>query len=109
LTRRVKRARRPNRLAEVGQEPSASSAGATLAASCAVGANVVIESDVFVGAGAAIVDGRAGRPLSIGSGARIAAGSVVTKSVGANTAVAGSPATPLRALIRDEQARRRRD
>jgi acetyltransferase-like isoleucine patch superfamily enzyme len=48
---------------------------------------VVIEDDSWIGIGAIILKG-----VHIGSGARIAAGSVVTRDVPPNTAVAGNPA-----------------
>jgi acetyltransferase-like isoleucine patch superfamily enzyme len=48
---------------------------------------VVIEDDVWIGIGAIVLKG-----VRIGRGARIAAGSVVTADVPADTAVAGNPA-----------------
>lgn len=52
---------------------------------------VVIGSDVWIGNNVQIMDG-----LTIGHGAIIAAGSIVTKSVDPYTIVAGIPARPLR-------------
>ena len=49
--------------------------------------NVVIQSNVWIGAGAIILPG-----VEIENNAIIAAGSVVTKKVAANTIVAGNPA-----------------
>ena len=65
---------------------------------------VSIEDDVFVGAGATIVNGAAERPLHIGRGATICAGSVVFRSVPAGAKVAGNPAQSLRALLRKGRA-----
>ena len=50
-------------------------------------ARVVIEDDVWIGPGAAILKG-----VRIGAGAWIEPGSVVTRSVGAGTRMAGNPA-----------------
>ena len=52
---------------------------------------VVIGHDVWIGHGAIVLPGR-----SIGDGAAIAAGSVVTKDVAPYTIVAGNPAQPIR-------------
>ena len=57
--------------------------------------NVVIEDDVYVGTGTIIKQGKPGRPLVIGRGAKIEAGSYVTKSVPSGQTVFGSPAKPL--------------
>jgi sugar O-acyltransferase (sialic acid O-acetyltransferase NeuD family) len=72
----------------------------TLCPSCTVSGYVVIEKEVFVGAGATIVHGRLGKPLIVGSGAKISAGAVVTKSLPPNASVAGNPARTLRELAR---------
>jgi sugar O-acyltransferase (sialic acid O-acetyltransferase NeuD family) len=53
---------------------------------------VLIEDEVFIGVGAAIVNGTSSRPIRIGQGAVIYAGAVVTKSVPAGMRVAGNPA-----------------
>jgi len=53
-------------------------------------ASVIIEDDVFIGAGAVILPG-----VTIGKGARIAAGSVVINSVKENSVVGGIPAKTL--------------
>ncbi len=60
------------------------------------GKGIVIEDDVWLGAGCRILDG-----VRIGRGAIVGAGSVVTRSVEAHTTVAGVPAR----LIRDRQTR----
>ena len=53
----------------------------TLSPGVHVSGNVQIGSDVFIGTGANIINGKAGTPLVIGDGAVIAAGACVTKSV----------------------------
>ena len=72
----------------------------TVCPSCTVSGYVVIEDEVFVGAGSTIVNGRVGKPLIVGSGTKISAGAVVTKSISPNGSVAGNPARPLRELAR---------
>jgi acetyltransferase-like isoleucine patch superfamily enzyme len=52
---------------------------------------IIIEDDVWLGAGAVITDG-----VRVGKGAIVAAGAVVTKDVPAHTVVGGVPARPLR-------------
>jgi acetyltransferase-like isoleucine patch superfamily enzyme len=60
---------------------------------------IVVEDDVWIGAGAIITDG-----VRIGKGAVIAAGAVVTGDVPAHTVVGGVPARVIREI--DGQARR---
>lgn len=52
---------------------------------------VIIKNDVWIGASAIILPG-----ISIGEGAVVAAGSVVTKNVEAFTVVGGNPAKPIK-------------
>jgi acetyltransferase-like isoleucine patch superfamily enzyme len=54
---------------------------------------IVIEDDVWLGAGAVITDG-----VCVGKGAVVAAGAVVTKIVQAHTVVAGVPARPIKKI-----------
>lgn len=54
--------------------------------------NIVIGNHVYVGTGAIIRPGRAGKPLTIGEAAVIGIGSVVTKDVPPGVTVFGNPA-----------------
>ncbi|HLO13484.1 MAG TPA: DapH/DapD/GlmU-related protein [Anaerolineales bacterium] len=54
---------------------------------------IIIEDDVWLGAGAIITDG-----VKVGKGAVIAAGAVVTKDVAPHTVVGGVPAKPIKAI-----------
>lgn len=54
--------------------------------------SVVIENNVYVGTGAIIKQGTPERPITIGEGAVIGMGAVVTKSVPAGVTVVGNPA-----------------
>lgn len=53
---------------------------------------VHLESGVFVGTNACIINGKTDRPLRIGAGAVVAAGACVTKDVPPHALVAGVPA-----------------
>ena len=54
---------------------------------------IIIEDDVWLGAGAIITDG-----VRVGKGAVVAAGAVVTKDVPPHTVVGGVPAKPLKTI-----------
>lgn len=69
----------------------------TFAPNVCCNGNVVIEDDVYVGAGAILRQGAPGKPLRIGRGAVIGMGAVVTRDVAPGTTVVGSPARPLEA------------
>ncbi|MCB8883364.1 hypothetical protein ACELLULO517_24160 [Acidisoma cellulosilytica] len=75
----------------------------TLCSSTSIAGYVVLEDEVFLGAGAVVMNGRPGSPLRIGRGAVIAAGAVITKSVPPGAKMMGNPARPIRELA----ARRR--
>jgi len=57
--------------------------------------NVVIEDHAYVGSGAVIRQGKPGAPLTIGKGAVIGMGAVVTDDVAPGTVVVGNPARPI--------------
>jgi sugar O-acyltransferase (sialic acid O-acetyltransferase NeuD family) len=57
--------------------------------------NVWVEDGAYVGTGAVIKQGTAGKPTVIGAGAIVGMGAVVTKSVPAGVTVIGNPARPL--------------
>lgn len=60
---------------------------------------VVIEDDVWIGAGAVILPG-----VTIGRGSIVGAGSVVTSSVDPDTIVGGVPARPIRPIRKASEA-----
>ena len=64
----------------------------TFAPSVKCNGNVIIDDNVYIGTGVIIHQGKQNRPLRIGKGAIVAAGSVVTKSIPAGMTVFGNPA-----------------
>ncbi|WP_173439347.1 acetyltransferase [Pseudomonas fildesensis] len=67
----------------------------TFAPSVKCNGNVTIEDHAYIGTGAIIKQGRAGKPLKIGKGAIVGMGAVVTKDVAPGAIVVGNPAKPL--------------
>lgn len=67
----------------------------TLAPNAQCNGRVVIEDDVYVGAGAIIRHGEEGEPIVIGRGAVVGMGAVVTRSVPPGVTVVGNPARHL--------------
>ena len=60
---------------------------------CSISKSITIMYDVWIGAGAIILEG-----VTIGSGSTVGAGSVVMKSVPERVVVAGNPAKIIRTL-----------
>ena len=60
---------------------------------------IVIEDEVWIGAGSIITQG-----VTVGRGAVVAAGTVLTKNVGANTIVGGVPAKLIRKVDEENEA-----
>lgn len=66
----------------------------TFAPRVSVNGRVKIEDDVYIGTGAIVLPGKADRFLTIGKGAVIGAGAVVTKDVEPGSVMVGAPARP---------------
>jgi sugar O-acyltransferase (sialic acid O-acetyltransferase NeuD family) len=64
----------------------------TFAPSVHCNGNVVVEDHAYIGTGAVIKQGGPGKPLTIGRGAVVGMGAVVTKDVAPGTTVVGNPA-----------------
>ena len=71
----------------------------TICPTSSISGHVIVEEGAFIGTGAHVVNGLKDRPLIVGKGAYLAAGSVVTKSVPPGAKLAGNPARPLRELV----------
>jgi sugar O-acyltransferase (sialic acid O-acetyltransferase NeuD family) len=69
---------------------------ATLSPAVHLSGHVHVEEDVFLGAGANVINGTTGRPLVIGRGATVAAGACVIRSVEPGAMVVGVPAVQKR-------------
>lgn len=67
----------------------------TFAPSVKCNGNIVIEDHAYIGTGAIIKQGKPGRPLTIGKGAIVGMGAVVTKNVAPGETVIGNPAKSL--------------
>lgn len=70
----------------------------TVAPGAKCNGNVIIESFVYIGSGAVIKQGTTENPITIGRGAIIGMGAVITKSVRSGVTMIGNPARPLGAL-----------
>jgi acetyltransferase-like isoleucine patch superfamily enzyme len=70
-----------------------------IAQSATIGPGVTIEDGAWIGIGSTIVAETPGATLRIGSGARVSAGAVVTRSVPAGSRVFGNPAVDARSAV----------
>ena len=64
----------------------------TFAPSVKCNGNVIIEDHAYIGTGAVIKQGKQGKPLTVGQGAVVGMGAIVTKSVPPGVTVIGNPA-----------------
>jgi len=67
----------------------------TLSPRVSLNGRIVVEDDVYVGSDATFLPGQPDRLLTIGRGAVIGAGAVVTKDVAPGVTVVGAPARPV--------------
>lgn len=67
----------------------------TFAPRVSLNGRIKVEDDVYIGSDATFLPGRADKFLTVGKGAVIGAGALVTKDVAPGTIVAGVPAKPL--------------
>lgn len=67
----------------------------TFAPSVMCNGNVHVENDAYIGTGAVLRQGAPGKPLTIGAGAIVGMGAVVTRDVPPGVTVVGNPAKPL--------------
>lgn len=67
----------------------------TLAPGVMCNGNVHIEDHAYIGTGAVLRQGKPGKPLTIGAGAVVGMGAVVTRDVPPGVTVVGNPAKPL--------------
>lgn len=64
----------------------------TLSPRASINGRVILQDEVYVGANAVILPGQSGSPLTVGTGAVVGAGAVVTRDVEPGATVVGSPA-----------------
>jgi sugar O-acyltransferase (sialic acid O-acetyltransferase NeuD family) len=68
----------------------------TLGPKACINGNVIVEDDVYIGAGALVRQGQPGQPRRIGRGATVGMGAVVLNDVPPGVTVVGNPARPVR-------------
>lgn len=64
--------------------------------------NIHVGDYAYIGTGAVFAQGKNDKPLTVGEGAIVGMGAVVTKPVEAYTVVAGNPARPIRKITRPD-------